>query len=326
MKLTARLLLIWVMTMKVALIFPGQGSQSIGMGYSLAQSYKSVKEIFSLANELLGINLSKIAWEGPDYELNDTINTQPALFIHSCAVWSLLQEKFPDLSVYSIAGHSMGELSALTAAGVLSFQDGLLLVRTRGRLMKQAGEIAPGGMAAVLGLDISILEQICKQASAGEDIVQVANDNCPGQVVLSGSQNALQRSLTLAKDSGAKRVIPLAVSIAAHSPLMKFAQDEFNRAVNHTPLSAPDMKVIGNVKATPLSSIDDIRNDLQAQLTHRVRWTESIEYMISEGVNIFLEIGNGSILSGLVKRINRNTTTIPIGKPDDFFNLENILL
>lgn len=192
--------------------------------------------------------------------------------------------------------------------------------------MKQAGEITPGGMAAILGLDIPILEGICAEASFRDDIVQVANDNCPGQVVISGSRGALERSLTLAKEIGAKRIIPLTVSIAAHSPLMNLAQKEFNQAVKHTPLKSPTIQVIGNVNASPLSTADNIRNDLQAQLTHRVRWTESIEYIISEGVHIFMEIGNGAVLSGLVKRINRDTLAIPVGDSYNFENLEKILI
>jgi [acyl-carrier-protein] S-malonyltransferase len=313
------------MRKKIALIFPGQGSQSVGMGHTLAQRYKTVKDTFAYADELLGIHLSRIAWEGPETELNDTINTQPALFVHSFAVLNALKEEFPDLSGKFVAGHSMGELSALTAAGSLSFEDGLNLVRTRGKLMKQAGERSPGGMAAILGLDIPLLEQICDEISIGDDVVQVANDNCPGQVVLSGSRAALERSLLLAQERGAKRVIPLAVSIAAHSPLMHFAQEEFNKAVFLTPLSPPTVPVIGNVNALPLSTIDDIRDDLRAQLTDRVRWTESIEYMVSKGVQIFMEIGSGNVLSGLAKRISRETINFSVGEPDDFDNLENLL-
>lgn len=313
------------MSNKIAFIFPGQGSQSVGMGLALAQRYKIVKDLFSYADELLGIDLSRIAWEGPDTELNDTINTQPALFTHSIAVLKALQEELPDLSVHFVAGHSMGELSGLTASGVLTFEDGLRLVRKRGSLMKQAGERSPGGMAAIIGLDIPILERICDEVSIGGDVVQVANDNCPGQVVLSGSSNALERSLILAKEQGAKRIIPLAVSIAAHSPLMNYAQHEFNQAVNRSPLSLPKIPVIGNVNATPLSTIDLIRDDLQAQLTHRVRWTESIKYLVSEGVHMFIEIGNGSVLTGLVKRINRTTIALSIGKPQDFEDLRGYL-
>jgi [acyl-carrier-protein] S-malonyltransferase len=306
-----------------ALIFPGQGSQSVGMGYSLAQRYTTVKDTFATADEILGIHLSKIAWRGPSDELNDTINTQPALFVHSIAVFKLLKEIVPNLITDFVAGHSMGELSALTASGALTFEDGLRLVETRGRLMKLAGEKSPGGMAAILGLDIPILEQICDEASAGNEVVQVANDNCPGQVVLSGSRAALDRSLILAKERGAKRIIPLTVSIAAHSPLMKYAQKDFNQAVFLTPISAPYTPVIGNVNAAPLSTIEEIRSDLQAQLTHRVRWTETIEYMISNGVRNFMELGNGNVLSGLVKRIDRDALVMPLGEPDDFENLAN---
>jgi [acyl-carrier-protein] S-malonyltransferase len=312
------------MSEKIALIFPGQGSQSVGMGRDLAERYPAASETFVAADEMLGVALSKIAWEGPEEELNDTLNTQPALFVHSLAVLKILLEKIPDLFVEFVAGHSMGELSALVASRALSFEDGLKLVRTRGKLMKQAGEKSPGSMAAVLGLGINVLEQICKEASIGDDVVQVANDNSPGQVVISGSRGPLERSLALAKQHGAKRIIPLAVSIAAHSPLMKHAQIEFTQAVQLTPFSTPKIPIIGNVNARPLYTINDIQDDLQAQLTHRVRWTESINYMISEGVNMFIEIGNGTVLSGLVKRINKDVSTSTLSNPNDFDHLTEL--
>jgi [acyl-carrier-protein] S-malonyltransferase len=300
---------------KTAYVFPGQGSQSVGMGHALAQSFPSANEIFMQADDILGFRLSQLAWEGPEEQLNDTINTQPALFTHSIAVLKVIQDLNLDLLPSFVAGHSMGELSALVAAGAISFRDGLRLVRVRGELMKRSGEVTPGGMAAVMGLDIPQIEQLCSEATLASEIVQVANDNCPGQVVISGSNAALDRIQPLLEQAGAKRVIRLAISIAAHSPFMAAAQDDFNQAVTMTPIKAPLIPIIGNVTATPLVDANAIRDDLQKQLTHRVRWTESVQVMISEGITEFIEIGNGSVLSGLIKRIDRNVIATTLGTP-----------
>jgi len=306
---------------KIAFVFPGQGSQVVGMGKSLAQAYPVALEVFQKADEWLGFPLSQLAWEGPEDELNATINTQPALLVHSIAALRVLQERFPTIRASYVAGHSMGELSALVAAGALDYPNALHLVRRRGELMKRAGEVSPGGMAAILGLDIPTLDEICKQASTPEETVQVANDNCPGQVVISGASPALGRALELAQAAKARRAIPLAVSIAAHSPLMTHAQDDFNQAVEAAPFQEPQIPMIGNVTAAPLTGIDRIKADLQAQLTSRVRWTESIQTMIDQGVNTFIELGSGSVLCGLIKRINREVTTLALGTPEDFDSL-----
>lgn len=309
---------------KIAFVFPGQGSQSVGMGRALAQSFPVARDIFDQADDILGFPLSRIAWEGPEESLNDTINTQPALFTHSIAVLQVIHILNLNLRPSFVAGHSMGELSALVAAGTFSFSDGLRLVRTRGELMKRAGEKTPGGMAAVMGLDIPQIEQLCNQASSSSEIVQVANDNCPGQVVISGSNAALDRVQPLLEQAGAKRVIRLAVSIAAHSPFMSTAQEDFSNAVASTPIQAPYIPTIGNVSARPLLDANDIRADLQNQLTHRVRWTESIHAIVSEGISEFIEIGSGSVLSGLIKRINRSVSTTSLGTPDDFQHLQRL--
>lgn len=306
----------------IALIFPGQGSQSVGMGRELAEEYNIARDLFTGADNLLDIPISEIAWEGPEDQLNDTINTQPALFVHSIAALRILEVLNTDLQIKYVAGHSMGELSALVASKAISFEEGLKLVKTRGRLMKKAGELSPGSMAAVLGLDMSTLEQICDESSSEGKLVQVANDNCPGQVVISGDSMAIKQAMGLAKERGAKRVIPLAVSIAAHSPLMNSVQHEFNQAVDMAPISDPEIPIIGNVTALPLQSIDEIKRDLKSQLTHKVRWTESINYLLSENVSIFIEMGNGSVLSGLIKRINRDARTLQLNNPDDFKNLK----
>ncbi|NJN44136.1 MAG: ACP S-malonyltransferase [Anaerolineae bacterium] len=263
----------------------------MGMGRELTMDFPVARATFALADVLLDIPLSEIAWDGPEEELNDTINTQPALLVHSVATLQVFWEKYPEFVPAFVAGHSMGELTALVAASVLPFESALYLVRTRGELMKRAGEENPGGMAALLGLDIPTVDRVCAEASEPNDVVQVANDNCPGQVVVSGAGGALRRLIPLAQEAGAKKIVPLMVSIAAHSPLMEHAQADFNKAVEAAPLQEPKISIIGNVAAKPLSRIQYIEDDLKAQLTSRVRWTESIEYMLEKGVDTFIEIG-----------------------------------
>jgi [acyl-carrier-protein] S-malonyltransferase len=318
-----------------AFLFPGQGSQGVGMGRDLAACYEAARMTFEEANEILGFDLARLMWEGPEDELNDTLNTQPALYVHSIAAHRLLSRLLPDPSAGSpvpaalaqagrgprpvfCAGHSLGELSALTIAGALPFEAGLRLVRRRGELMRHAGELAPGGMAAILGLDIQMLEAICVQASAPDEVVQVANDNCPGQVVLSGARPALERALELAKAAGARRAVLLAVSIAAHSPLMASVQAEWDAAVAVVPLSKAAVPVVGNVTAEPMTRADEFRADLRAQLTCRVRWTETIHFMLAQGVTTFLELGSGNVLTGLLKRIDEGPARWALGKPEDF--------
>jgi [acyl-carrier-protein] S-malonyltransferase len=304
-----------------AFLFPGQGSQALGMGRDLADRFPAARSVFEEADALIGFSLSRLAWDGPEDELNDTINTQPALLVHSVAVLRAFQEHYPGFAPAFLAGHSMGELSTLVAAGALPFPETLHLVRRRGELMKRAGDVSPGRMAAILGLDIPTLDQLCAQASAPGEIVQVANDNCPGQVVISGAGPALERALSLAQEAGARRAVPLAVSIAAHSPLMEGAQIDFNQAVDQAPIRNPELPVVGNVSASPLRDAGQVRADLQAQLTSRVRWTESIQNMINQGVTTFVELGSGNVLTGLLKRIDRQAQGINLGTVADFEKL-----
>lgn len=306
---------------KTALVFPGQGSQKVGMGAELAAAYPSAKEVFAQADELLGFSLSTLAWQGSEEELNDTINTQPALLVHSVAALRVLHEQAPGFTPAFVAGHSLGELSALVAAGALDFPEALMLVRRRGELMKRAGEENPGGMAAILGLDIRDAEKAAVDACTAGEIVEVANDNCPGQVVISGHSAAVERAMQAAKEFGAKRALPLAVSIAAHSPLMASAQKEFNQALGEAPIRDPNIPIIGNVEAKHLQDARAIRADLQAQLTSRVRWTESVQHMLSAGVDTFIELGTGSVLINLLKRIDREARGVPLGAPQDFESL-----
>lgn len=305
-----------------AFVFPGQGSQAVGMGKALAEEYADAKQLFDEADAILGFSLSNLMFNGPDTELNDTVNTQPALFLHSIASFQTFSRLFPDFEPASVAGHSLGELSALTAAGALSFADGLRLVRKRGELMKRAGELAPGGMAAILGLDIPTLDKVCAEASTDGELVQVANDNCPGQVVISGAKAAVERAMAGAKAAGAKRAMPLAVSIAAHSPLMASIQEEWNQAVDAVSMNAPKIFVIGNVHASVLKTADEARTDIKAQMQSRVRWTDSVKAMSSMGITSFVEVGTGSVLGGLVKRIASEAVTYPLGNPQDFKTLE----
>ena len=306
-----------------AFVFPGQGSQTMGMGSDLAAAYPQAQQTFEEADEILGFPLSKLMWCGPDTELNDTVNTQPALYAHSIAAQRVFSHLYPDFEPASVAGHSLGELSALSASGALSFADGLRLVRTRGELMKRAGEQSPGGMAAILGLDISSLEKVCSQASSADEIVQVANDNCPGQVVISGAKAAVERAIEGAKAAGAKRGIPLAVSIAAHSPLMASIQDEWNQAVDACEMTDPITPVISNVNAKPMTTADELCADIKAQMDSRVRWTESVGEMSKSGTQAFVEVGSGSVLIGLIRRIASAASGYPLGNPSDFLQLES---
>lgn len=304
-----------------AFIFPGQGSQTVGMGKDLAAGYLVAKQTFDEADSILGFFLSKLMWEGPAEELNETVNTQPALYLHSIAAYRTFSS-LSTLQPAAVAGHSLGELSALTASGALSFADGLRLVRTRGELMKRAGDLNPGGMAAILGVDIPTLDKVCAEASTVDEIVQVANDNCPGQVVISGHKPALERAMAGAKAAGAKRALPLPVSIAAHSPLMDSIQQEWNAAVDACAINDAVILVMGNVHADVIRTADELRADIKAQMQSRVRWTESVQGMSGNGIQTYVEVGSGTVLLGLIKRIDSSAIGIALGNPQDFTALE----
>jgi [acyl-carrier-protein] S-malonyltransferase len=253
-------------------------------------------------------------FEGPLDELTGTENQQPALFVAGLANWRALQNREEIVPTF-MAGHSLGELTALTAVGSLAFADGLRLVRRRGELMKEAGDLNPGAMAALLALDAEQVREVCRTAENETDqIVRLANDNCPGQIVISGHEQALQRAMELAEEAGARRVVRLPISIAAHSPLMASAAEAFATAVAETPVLPPQISVIGNVDARPLTDVDAIRGELQAQLTSPVAWTDSMRYMIAQGSDLFIEVGPGEVLLGLLKRIDRSLQRIAFDK------------
>lgn len=296
-----------------ALIFPGQGSQITGMGADLAAAYPAAAQTFDEANTILGFDLSAICFNGPEADLNDTAVTQPALYVMGVALLRVLQRERPEAIPAMVAGHSLGELTALTACGALDFADGVLLVQTRGQLMAKAGAENPGAMAALLGLDVDKVAEVCAAAAAqtGKALV-VANDNCPGQVVISGDSETIEIGMERAKAAGARRAIKLAVSIAAHSPLMASAADTFRQAVAGTPFQPPDVTVIGNVSAASLETVDMIRDELGKQLTQAVRWTETIQVMRAAGITHFYELGPRDVLTGLIKRVDREARSTAV--------------
>jgi len=305
-------------TEKVAFVFPGQNSQEVGMGATLVQTYPAAREVFAQADDVLAFSLSRLCFEGPEADLNDTINTQAAVYVTSIAALEALRSTGYELTPSAVAGHSLGEYSAYVAAGVLSFEDGLHLVRERGRLMKKAGELNPGGMAAILKLDDATVVKICETVTAqGYGVLQVANYNSPGQVVISGQHSAVDKGIELAQAARARRAIKLQISIAAHSELMRVVEDEFREAVDRTPLNLPEIPIVANITVEPLSSPAAIRAEMVGQLTASVRWTETIQRMVGDGVTSFFEIGPKNVLSGLIRRISREVNTYPVGTADD---------
>ncbi len=300
-----------------AFVFPGQGSQAVGMARELAQASNAARQAFAQADEWLGFSLSALCWDGPEAALNDTVNTQPALLVSSIAVLRALTEKLGAAQPAYFAGHSVGEITALVAAQAISFEDGVRLVRRRGEVMKAAGERAPGGMAAILNLDAAALAEACAEARAAPGGgVQVAHDNCPGQVVISGDVASLDKAMELARARGAKRALKLPVSIAAHSPLMQSGVDALAQFVSGLSIAAPRAPVISNITAAPLPDPDAIRLEIPRQLITQVRWTESIRYLLAQGVRTFVELGSKDVLTGLLKRIDSGAAGLALGTPE----------
>lgn len=288
--------------MAKAYLFPGQGAQFVGMGKDLYESNEKAKELFDKANEILGFRITDIMFEGTDEDLKQTKVTQPAVFLHSVISALCLEDFKPDM----VAGHSLGEFSALTAAGALSFEDGLRLVYARAMAMQKACEAVPSSMAAIIGLPDDVIEKICAEISSVGNVVVPANYNSPGQVVISGNMEAIKEACAKLKEAGAKRALPLAVGGAFHSPLMEMARVELAKAIEKAPVSNPICPVYQNVDALPHTDPKEIKNNLLKQLTSPVRWTQSVINMINDGMTEFVECGPGQVLTGLIGRIQKS--------------------
>jgi [acyl-carrier-protein] S-malonyltransferase len=299
----------------IALVFPGQGSQFVGMGRELQAASSAAESVFAQADDILAMPLAEMIANGPADVLEDTINAQPAILTASVAALEAVRERLEgrnaSISPLAVAGHSLGEFTALVAAGALDFATALKLVRERGRLMKEAGIEAPGGMAAVLGLDDEQLAAACAEASS-EGVIVIANANCPGQIVISGEIAALERAMQLAKERGAKRVARLGISIASHSPLMAKASARFADVVREAPISDPTVPVIANVTAQPIRTADELRAELSYQIERPVNWTGTVKTMVDLGIDTVVELGPGAVLSGLIKRITADVRTLTI--------------
>lgn len=302
----------------LALTFPGQGSQSIGMGKALADAHPEAKAVFDEVDEALGENLSKLIWEGSEDELKLTTNAQPALMAVSIAALRVMEAQgFEVTQAAYVAGHSLGEYSALAAAHAISVSDTARLLRIRGEAMQAAVPAGKGAMAAIIGLDQDTVEAICAKAIEGESSVQIANDNGGGQLVISGHKEAVERASDAAKEAGAKRALILPVSAPFHSTLMQPAAEKMALALKEIDIKPTIVPLVCNVLADPISHPDDIEKRLVEQVTGRVRWNESVTYMADQGVNRLWEIGSGKVLCGLARRIDRSLETAAIGGPDD---------
>ncbi len=306
--------------MKVALVFPGQGSQYVGMGKEAFESYPEAAKIFHLADEILGFPLSHLCFEGPEEELNDTLNTQPAIFVVSMALWEVLKRREGLGEILFVAGHSLGEYTALAAGGAIDFEEALLLVRTRARLMKEAGEKNRGGMAAVIGIGPERLEEICQDISSRTGLcLRIANRNSPEQYVLAGHKEALEEALPPLRALGAK-VIPLKVSGAFHTELMSPAQAGLREALAKVKFKPIAFPLVANTTARPIKEPAEIAEELATQLTKPVLWKESVEFMAESGVETFIEIGPKRVLAGLIKRTVPGANVLNIEGPSELEN------
>jgi [acyl-carrier-protein] S-malonyltransferase len=286
-----------------AYIFPGQGAQFVGMGKELYEQSAEAKALFEQANEILGFRITDIMFTGTEEDLKETKVTQPAIFLHSVILAKVLGTSFkPDM----VAGHSLGEFSALVAAGALSFEDGLRLVAARANAMQKACELQPSTMAAILGLDDTVVEEICAKVN---DVVVPANYNCPGQLVISGSIAGIDTACELLTEAGAKRAIKLNVGGAFHSPLMESARAELQSAIENTAINSPICPIYQNIDAKPYTDAESIKKNLIAQLTGAVRWTQIVQHMLQDGATSFTEVGPGNVLQGLVKKVDRAMET-----------------
>ncbi len=298
---------------ELAALFPGQGSQHVGMGLELAEAYPAAREVFQQADEALGFALSRLCWEGPEEELRRTENAQPAILVHGFAAWTVVKGDLAERIRFS-AGHSLGEFTAYTAAGSLRFEDAVRLVRRRGELMAAS---RAGTMSAVVGLEASEIEEICARVSGEGKVVVAANYNSPQQIVISGEVEGVERAAELAKQAGAKMVRPLPVSGAFHSPLMADAEAGLREALEAVEFKDPGFIVVSNVTAEPVSDAGTARSTLVRQLTAPVRWTEGIQRIAREGIGDFVELGPGKVLTGLLRRIDSSLAGAEIGKPED---------
>ena len=309
---------------KFAMVFPGQGSQTVGMLAELAGNYPIVQETFKQASEVLGYDLWQLVQEGPAEELNKTWQTQPALLTASVAVYRVWQQKYPALKPDVMAGHSLGEYSALVCAGVLDFQDAVKLVELRGKLMQQAVPEGTGAMYAIIGLDNDAIINACKQAEQGE-VVSAVNFNSPGQVVIAGAKAAVERAAALCKEAGAKRALPLAVSVPSHCALMKPAADQLSVSLESITLKEAGVSVLNNVDVKNEIEADAIRNALVRQLYSPVRWTETVEKMAQNGVEVLVEVGPGKVLNGLTKRIVDSLQAVSVNDVKSLDSVEEVL-
>lgn len=299
---------------KIAFVFPGQGAQAVGMGKDIYEHDSDARAIFEQANEALGFSLTEIMFEGPDDALKQTVNTQPALLTASVAFLKLVEKA--GIKAAYVAGHSLGEYSALVAANVLSFEDAVRTVRARGQFMEQAVPNGQGSMAAVLGAEREALQQLCDEISGQGSVVELANVNCPGQIVVSGSVAGVNEVVAHGKEIGAKRVIPLEVSGPFHSSLMGNAASALGGELRQIAMQDPAIPVIANVTAEPVTSASEIKALLERQVCAPVLWEDSVKKLIELGVDTFVEIGSGSVLTGLIKKIDKQVTTITINKLD----------